>query len=167
METSKANTTGSTNPHVRKQRRKTSQNKWWQGDAAAIYLLQSVQGVVLSKQRTSFKLLWKTRSGSSTLALEGQCQPRQPCRHKQQLCIQTRWWQFPVSDQCRSYPCLGLASLPESWAEPHSNIISHPHANHQIMPNSNLTSFVDEASMYFLNLRKHNNIHEKILFYTP
>lgn len=60
MEMSKANTTESTNPHVRKQRQKTSQNKRWEGDAAAVYLPQSVQGLVLSKERTSFELLWKT-----------------------------------------------------------------------------------------------------------
>lgn len=151
------------NPHVRKQRQKTPQNKWWEGDAAAIYLLWSVQGIVLSKERTSFRLLWKSHSGSWTLVLEGQCQPRQSCWHQPQQggtnssCVRTRRWRFPVSDQCRSYPCPGLASLPESWPEPHSTsatIISHPHANHQNNAKLQLNQFCWWSRYIFFKSQK-------------
>lgn len=80
-------------------------------------------------QATVGKALW-----------EGQCQPRQCHWHQLQQsgtncsCVRTRQWWFPVSDQCRSYPCPGLANLPESWPESHSTsaaITSHPLANHQ------------------------------------
>lgn len=173
MEPSKANTTGSTNPHVRKQRQKISQDKLWEGDAAAAYLPWRVQELVLSKEWTCFKLLWKTTLEAQPWHWKGHGSQGSPvgtsCSRVAQAAAVSE--QGGGDSQCLTnvgnvhalawQACLRADQSPT--APPfHIHVL-----NLQIMPNSNLTSFVDEAGIYFLNLKKHNNIHEKILFCTP
>lgn len=159
METSKANTSGSTNPHVRKQRQKTSQRKWWEMQQPSTYCEVSKVAPLgcLSKERTSFKLLWERHSGKGS-ASQGSATGTSCSRVAQTAAVSEQgsgdsqcltnaghihalaWQTCPRADQSPTAPQQPSLLI-------HLLII-------KITPNSNLNSFVDEAGYVFSKSQK-------------
>lgn len=120
-------------PSCQKAKGKSSQKKWREENASAIYLLQSAQDILLSKERTSFKLLWKSQSWRANPALEAQCQPRQSSSHQPQegsrnssfspvcSCVWIQQWWFPVSDWDKVVILQSCPRADQSPAAPLSN----------------------------------------------